>query len=156
MSESTMTIGKVAKQAGVTTEAIRFYEREGLLPKPNRTHTGYRMYGPPVLGRLRFVKRARYLGLSLKEIKEVFSMARVGQAPCCRVRELLADKLTELDRKIAELKQLRKELHGFIQSVADLPDQADASESVCALIEIAPLKNARRTLSGKLSRKERG
>ena len=156
MSDSTMTIGEVAKQTGVTTEAIRFYEREGILPKPKRTHTGYRMYGPPVLGRLHFIRRARYLGLSLQEIQEIFGMAKVGQAPCCRVRELLADKLTDLDQKITELKQLRKELHGFIQSVADLPDQADASGSVCALIEIVPLENNPRALSKKRSRKPRG
>ena len=156
MSESTMTIGQVAKQASLTTEAIRFYEREGLLPKPSRTHTGYRLYANPVLGKLRFIRQARTLGLSLQEIKEIFKMARIGRTPCSRVRELLADKLTDLDQKIAELRQFRRELDRFIQTVADLPDQADASESVCALIEIAPtIKASAGAPSMKRSRKLR-
>jgi DNA-binding transcriptional MerR regulator len=154
---STMTIGEVARHAEVTAETIRFYERERLLPEPERTHTGYRIYEPWILGRLRFLKRARYLGLSLDEIREVVGMSKSGRAPCCRVRELLADKLRELDRTIADLKQFRSELNGFIASVAGLPDQADASESVCALIEIAPLGRDRPpSPDRKISRKRHG
>ena len=61
-----MTIGKVAEQTGVSAQGIRYYEREGLLPAPNRTHTGYRLYGTEVVGRLNFIRQARALGLSLE------------------------------------------------------------------------------------------
>ena len=138
MSDSMMTIGKVAKQARMTPETIRFYEREGLLAEPQRSHTGYRLYTPAVMSRLHFIKKTRYLGLSLEEIKEIFSMARRSQAPCCRVRELLAGKLTELEEKISEFKRLRDEVNQFIDSIAGLPDQANSSESVCELIETMP------------------
>ena len=139
MTDTAMTIGKVAKEVDMTTEAIRFYEHEGLLARPARTHTGYRLYGPETIGRLRFIKKARHLGLSLKEIKEIFAMTRVGHAPCCQVRELLDGKFEDLDRRIKELTQFRAQLKRFISEIAKMPDQADGSRQVCALIEIAPL-----------------
>ena len=135
-----MKIGAVAEQTGFTTQAIRFYEHEGLLPKPERTHTSYRMYGPEIVSRLNFIKRARSLGLSLDEIKEIFSMTRVGRAPCCRVRELLHGKLRELEQKIAALSQFRNDLDRFLRTLAKIPDQTDASRQVCALVELAPLE----------------
>ncbi len=138
MNDLGITIGQVGKQTGVSTQAIRYYEREGLVPKPLRTHTGYRMYGPEVLGRLNFIRTARTLGLSLDEIKEIFRMSRAGRAPCCRVRELLADKLDGLNRRIAELSRFRKELRGFLRKLSGVPDQADTSQHICALIEMAP------------------
>ena len=133
-----MRIGEVADRTGLTTQAIRYYEREGLLPQPIRTHTAYRMYSPEVLGRLGFIKQARRLGLSLKEIKQILRMSQAGRAPCCKVRELLAGKLEELDRTIAELSLFREELQRFLEAIARMPDQADTSRQVCGLIQMAP------------------
>ncbi len=103
MRDARMTIGELARRVGLTTQGIRYYEREGLLPRISRTHIGYRIYEPEVLSRLSFIKQARHLGLSLGEVKEILRMSHLGRAPCCRVRDLLAGKLKELDRKIAEL-----------------------------------------------------
>lgn len=139
MTVRSLTIGEVASQVGMTAQAIRFYEREGLLPKPHRSYTGYRLYDSEILARLRFIKQARRLGLSLGEIKEILKMTRAGRAPCCRVRELLGHKLKELDDQLAELTHFREELNEFINKIAKMPDQADVSSSVCALIEIATL-----------------
>lgn len=133
-----MTIGKAARQAGVTAQAIRYYERQGLLPPPQRTHTGYRLYGTEVVGRLNFIRQARDLGLSLAEIKEIFRLSEAGSAPCCRVRELLTGKLDELARRISEMTRFRSELQAFLRKIANVPDQSDASSQVCQLIEIAP------------------
>ncbi len=138
MRDRGMTIGEVASRTGLTAQAIRYYERERLLPEPNRTHTAYRAYGPEVLSKLSFIKQARRLGLSLKEIKQILDMSQAGHAPCCQVRELLAGKLEELDRTIAELSRFRTELLRFLAKIAKMPDQADTSRQVCALIEIAP------------------
>ncbi len=138
MQERQMTIGKVAERTGVSAQAIRYYEREGLLPAPDRTHTGYRLYGSDVVGRLSFIRQARALGLSLAEVKEIFSLSEGRNAPCCRVRELLTEKLDGLDQRIAELTRFRSELRGFLRKLADTPDQSDASLQVCQLIEIAP------------------
>jgi len=133
-----MRIGEVADRTGLTAQAIRYYEREGLLPLPIRTHTGYRVYGPEVLGRLGFIKQARRLGLSLNEIKQILRMSEAGRAPCCKVRELLAGKLEELDRTIAELSRFREELQRFLEAIARMPDQADTSRQICGLIQMAP------------------
>lgn len=133
-----MTIGKVARLAGLTTQGIRYYEREGLLPKPARTHTAYRVYDQEILGTLGFIRQARRLGLSLDEIKEILRMSKTGKAPCCKVRELLAGKLNELDRTIAELSQFRKKLRQFLDAIVGVPDQSDTSRHVCELIRLAP------------------
>ena len=138
MRERQMTIGKAAEEAGVSAQAIRYYEREGLLPAPYRTHTGYRLYGAETVGRLNFVRQARALGLSLDEIKEIFRLSESGSAPCCRVRELLSKKLDDLDHRISELTRFRSELQAFLRKIANVPDQSDASSHVCQLIEIAP------------------
>jgi len=133
-----LTIGEAAKRTGLTTQGIRFYERHGLLPKIGRTHTGYRLFGPDVLRRLEFIRQARQVGLSLNEIKEILAMGKTGRAPCCRVRELLAGRLEELDRSIAEMSNFRNRLRLFLAGIASMPDQADTSQNVCVLIESAP------------------
>lgn len=133
-----MKIGEVARRAGLTAEAIRYYEREGLLPKPIRTHTGYRLYEPEILATLSFIKQARRLGLSLREIKQILRTTQSGQAPCGKVREVLAAKLKELDATIAELLQFRDRLRQFLGKINELPDQADTSQNICCLIQMAP------------------
>lgn len=132
-----MTIGEVADRTGLTTQGIRYYERQGLLPATSRTHTGYRMYGSEVLSRLAFIKHARRLGLSLGEAKQILRMSDSGRAPCCQVREMLAGKLEELDRTIAELSRFRVQLRRFLSQIAGMADQADTSDQVCQLIQMA-------------------
>ncbi len=83
MRDARMTIGEVARRVGLTTQGIRYYEREGLLPRISRTHTGYRIYEPEVLSRLSFIKQARHLGLSLGEVKGILRMSDLGHAPAC-------------------------------------------------------------------------
>ena len=144
-----MTIGEVAERIGLTTQGIRYYEREGLLPKTGRTHTGYRMFGPAVLSRLAFIKQARRLGLSLGEVKQILRMSDSGRAPCCQVRELLGGKLEELDHTIAELSRIRDQLRRLLSKIADQPDQADTSEHVCRLVQLAAPLTPRPALGGR-------
>jgi len=132
-----MTIGEVAERTGLTRQGIRYYEREGLLPATRRTHTGYRMYGPDVLSRLAFIKQAGRLGLSLREVKQILRMSDSGRAPCCQVRELLAGKLEKLDRTIAGLSRFRDQMRRFLSKIAGMADQADTSEQVCRLVQMA-------------------
>lgn len=132
-----MTIGDVAGRTGLTTQGIRYYEREGLLPKASRTRTGYRRYGPEILSRLAFIKHARRLGLSLSEVNRILRMSDSGRAPCGQVRELLAGKLEELDRTIAELSRFRRQLRRFLSRIAGMPNQADTSDQVCRLVQLS-------------------
>lgn len=99
---SSLRIGELASAAGVSTDAVRYYERLKILPRPSRTRAGYRLYSEEDVERLRFIKQAQSLGLSLDEVKELLPARRAGLSECERVRDLLAAKLAELDTKIAD------------------------------------------------------
>jgi len=134
MSGERFYIGELARAVGVTPQTIRYYEREGLLERPPRTPSGYRLYGDDALGRLRFIRAAQGLGFSLGEIRELIALSRAGRSPCARVRELFRKKLQLLDQRITELRAFRRELAAAVRALEALPDQADSSEAVCPLI----------------------
>src|SRR6516225_5956868 len=105
-----LTIGQVARSAGVGVETVRFYERQGLLEEPARRESGYRQYPEDVVARLRFIKRAKELGFSLKEIKELLAL-RVDPTTTCReVKERAEAKITDIEGKIASLLRMKKAL----------------------------------------------
>lgn len=112
-----MRIGELAATSGTTTKTLRFYEQAGLLHAPERTSAGYRDYRPEVLQRLDFIRRSRSAGLTLAQIRDVLDVRDAGNAPCHHVQQLLASRLNDLDRQIAELQALR-------DAVADLSDAA--------------------------------
>jgi MerR family Zn(II)-responsive transcriptional regulator of zntA len=102
-----MRIGELAEAAGTTTKALRFYEEAGLLPSPERTGAGYRNYPPEIISRLAFIRRSQSAGLTLAQIREILQIRDGGQAPCEHVQELLSDRLSTLDRQIAELQEVQ-------------------------------------------------
>ena len=104
-----LLIGEVAAKLGVSRKAIRLYEAMGILPPSGRTESGYRIYGSDALALLAFVARARRLGLSLTEIRDIVELRRAGLAPCDHVRALLR-------RKVADLERLRRELRDALGS----------------------------------------
>ncbi len=111
----TLTIGRVAKNAGVNIETIRYYERQGLIPKPPRMKSergsfGYRQYPAETVKRIQFIRRAKELGFSLKEIAELLSL-RIGQGVTCGdVRKRAEAKITDIDTKIKTLQGMKKAL----------------------------------------------
>ena len=105
-----LRIGQVAQKTGLSVDAIRFYEKAGLLPRPVRTGAGYRLYNPPEVADLEFIQKAQHLGFSLNEIRELFSIQRHPEEVCVHVRELIAQKLTVVRGKIAELQTLETSL----------------------------------------------
>ncbi|MPZ21153.1 MAG: MerR family DNA-binding protein [Luteitalea sp.] len=110
-------IGQLAEPSGMTPDTLRYYARHRLLPTTPRTSGGLRMYpAATTLVRLRFIKQAQVLGLSLDEIREVLRhLDRGGRSHCGRVRELLVAKLQELDARLMELREFRRPLQGYIQ-----------------------------------------
>ena len=112
---SQLRIGELASAANVTTDAVRYYERLKILPRPGRTRAGYRLYSEEDVQRLRFIKQAQTLGLSLDEVKELLPGRGAGLAECQRVRDLLASKLAELDAKISEIWGFRKTLSTYLE-----------------------------------------
>jgi DNA-binding transcriptional MerR regulator len=130
-----LKIGELARRAGVTTKAVRFYERKGILPPPRRAANRYRVYGNEALDRLRFVKRAAGLGLTLAEIRDIIAIRQGGRPPCAHVHQLLRDKAAELDRKLADLLILRKRIR---QSLAAWKRTRTTGAAVCPHIESGP------------------
>lgn len=110
----TLTIGKAAKQASVGIDTVRFYEREGLLPEAQRTVGGYRLYSPDVVDRLRFIRRAKTLGFTLKEIAELLSL-NAGKGNRASVKRLAERRLAGLDQKLRELTAIRDALATLVK-----------------------------------------
>ena len=102
-----LKIGDVARQAELSIDAVRFYEREGLLGRVRRSTAGQRQYDEETVRRLAFVRRATALGFSLAEVKSLLTLRVSARMPCDRVRERALAKLTDIDRRISELQEMR-------------------------------------------------
>jgi MerR family copper efflux transcriptional regulator len=129
-----MRIGALAERAGISTKAIRYYERIGILTPPPRTASGYRAYDATALGRLGFVRAAQALGLTLGEIRQIIAFRDRGTAPCAHVSELLLRHAADLDARIRELQQLRGELQQLAERATTLDPKDCTPERVCHLI----------------------
>ena len=105
-----MTIGRLARAAGVHVESIRYYQRRGLLQVPRRPAAGVRRYGDDALARLRFIKRAQDVGFSLREVADLLKLQR----GCREARSLAAAKLAAVERRMADLSRVRKVLGELI------------------------------------------
>ena len=107
-----LTTSELAKQGGINLESIRFYEKQGLLPKPPRTTSGYRIFQPDSVRRVRFIKRAQGLGFSLREIKELLALR--SDSSCAHVRERADAKMNDIEQKIRDLQRMKKSLSGLL------------------------------------------
>ena len=112
---SDMTIGKIARNAGVGVETIRFYERKGLIDQPPKpAFGGFRVYPLETVQRVRFIRQAQTLGFSLKEIEDLLSLRTDPKTDSGDVRERATAKLTQVNRKIMELERVRSALEALI------------------------------------------
>ncbi len=105
-----MTIGKVAKASGVGIETIRFYEKEGLLEAPARRASGYREYDDAVVLRLLFIRRAKELGFTLSEIKDLLALRVERKASCSKVKQQAEAKIADIDAKMKSLGRIKRAL----------------------------------------------
>jgi MerR family mercuric resistance operon transcriptional regulator len=105
-----LTIGKLARTAQVNTETIRYYERRGLIPKPPRPDVGYRQYPQEMIKRIEFIKRAKELGFSLKEIGELLSFRLDPTTPCSEIKNRTETKIEFIEAKIRTLQKMKKAL----------------------------------------------
>src|SRR5215471_13137737 len=111
-----MQIGIVAKRVGLTVDAIRFYERNGLLPRPPRTEGGFRRYAENDVETLAFVRRVQGLGFKLSEIRALLQLRGNRLQPCAPVKCRLEGKLADVQRKLADLRKLERELRLALRS----------------------------------------
>lgn len=111
-----LTIGAVAKRVGVAIDTIRYYEREGLLPEPQRRASGYRSYGVGAIAQLRFIRRAKELGFTLEEIRELLALSADRQRGVKAVKQRAEKRLAVIEQRIAELQRVRDGLAELIAS----------------------------------------
>lgn len=126
-------VGQLAKDAGINVETIRYYEKQGLLPKPRRRDSHYRVYDDEDLQRLLFIKRAKELGFTLKEIRELFRLRIDYDAKCGDIKHLTEQKLKDVDNRIRDLKKIRTVLAKLIDQCVDeevFPDECPILESI--------------------------
>lgn len=127
-----LTIGKVAKAAGVATPTLRYYEREALLSPTNRSRAGYRIYDHEAVERLKFIRAAQAIGFTLDDIRALLELN--GHSPCKQVQVLIERRLAEVDEKLGDLRRVRSTL-------ADALERCRKSKRGCAVV--ADLKRKR-------------
>jgi DNA-binding transcriptional MerR regulator len=113
-----MKIGEIANRAGVSAKTIRFWEDQRLVPEPRRTPTGYRDYDPEILERLIFIRHAQIAGLTLEQIRQILDIRSSGEPPCVHVTDLVAERLGEVDVRLAELTRTRDQLVALAKRAA--------------------------------------
>ena len=112
-----LTVSRLAEAAGVAPDTVRYYERKGLIPPPERTAAGYRIYDEAVVRRLRFIRGSQRFGLRLREIRGLLDVLDRGLCPCGHASDLLTSRIAEVDQQIAELKEMRRELSRLSEEV---------------------------------------
>jgi len=105
-----LTIGRVARSAGLAIDTVRYYEREGLLQKPARTPSGYRQYAPDAVTRLQFIRQAKELGFTLSEIRELLTLKVAPGKSCADVRAHAEAKIADVEQRIAQLDRMKRAL----------------------------------------------
>jgi len=105
-----LTIGKLAKKTEVGIDTIRYYERRGLIPEPRRRESGYRQYSDEMIKHIIFIRHAKDLGFSLKEIQELLSLKLDSKRPCSKVKNKAESKIADIEGKIKNLQRMKNAL----------------------------------------------
>lgn len=128
-------IGQIASRIGVQPEAIRYYERRGLLPRPVRGTNRYRIYTREHLERVDFIKKAQVLGLSLEEIRQLLELKYRSRSPCQHVRDLLRQKLLQVEQQMARLQAFRRELKAALRACERAVRVHKVSKDTCPILD---------------------
>src|SRR5258708_23334416 len=110
-----MLSGDLAKQTGVSTDSLRHYERKGVMARPQRSQNGYRLYPAEALDRVRLIRRALAVGITLDELSSILKVRSQGGAPCREARALVATKLEDLKHQLQELSDIRNDLQAILK-----------------------------------------
>ncbi len=129
-----MRIGELAMASEVSTKTVRYYEEIGIVDAPARTGSGYRDYGNDAVERLRFIRSAQRVGLTLNEIRGIIEVRSRGVAPCSHVLTLITEHLSEIDQRVSHLLLLREALNSLMQEAAALDPTQCVPSTVCSII----------------------
>ncbi len=149
MLGSQMTVGEVARRAGLSAKAVRLYEARGILPPAARTDSGYRLYSEEDVQLLSWVRGARALGLTLTEIRHILDLRREGRQPCVHMTALIESHVGEIGKVVADLRRLQDALVAILDD-RELRRSAGEDVSYCDAVRAAggPLRH-RRDASGR-------
>lgn len=128
-----LTIGKIAELSGLTTDAIRYYEKEGLVTPQQKSDAGYRLYDASAVRRLHFIKQAQHCGFSLAEIQQLLTLQALDSSCCSDVRKLAVEKKLQLETKIRDLRAMSGMLDGLIMGCAMDADPLDQCTILASL-----------------------
>ncbi len=135
MKSSVFTVKEIAVLANVTPDAVRHYVKIGLLQPRQNPENRYREFSEKDLRYLRFIRRAKHLGFTLAEIKEIIRHSQDGQSPCPVVRQIIADRIIENRERLLELLDLQERMERALEQWQSLPDKLPDGDSICYLIE---------------------
>ena len=135
MKAKPLLIGQLAASAGIKPDSVRFYERSGLLPKPSRSASGYRLYDQSAVTQLRFIKKAQSLGFSLDEVKRILHLHGQGSITCRSVLAMAEATLAETEIKLRDLQEFRDALSANVRRWKKLPARRKCAAEFCDLIE---------------------
>ena len=153
--ERGLLAGEVASQFGIGAQTLHYYERERLIPPPERSPAGYRLYTPALVERIGFIRQAQALGLSLAEIHDILRLSDTGAWPCGHVQRALSAQLQRVDSRLRALQQFRHELALLVQRAPALQAQG-AGAGHCAIVEHAvPLHSPDRDAPPRLRRRRK-
>lgn len=127
---TTIGIGALARQTGVSPETIRYYEHEGLLPTPSRSEGGHRRYGTGHLERLTFIARARNLGFTQPEVRALLALADRPDGPCEEIQAVAADHLVDVRTKIKDLRRMERVLAEMVERC-----ETDGTAGACPIVD---------------------
>jgi len=138
-----LTIGQIAKEVNISRDAIRIYERQGLITAPLRASNGYRVYSTDVIAQLRFIQRAKNMGFTLKEIGELLAIKHTKHNTCEEVRTEAQDKFKHVEAKIVELQRLKKALQILVKTC----DNNKSNHEGCPLLDALEDNSEKRGIS---------
>ena len=134
-----LSIGELAARGGLSPQTIRYYERVGLIPSPQRSGSGYRVYLISSVERLKFIRKAQALGLSLSEIKGILSMADRGRCPCRLAKKRLRGRFSRIIKEMSYLREAKVFLEAVLRDACFPQCKGRKKDSICPIIDRLPL-----------------
>ena len=132
-----MIASEVARSAGVSANVVRYYSRIGLLDPARNPDNGYREYSPQDVLRVSFIRKAKWLGFTLKDVKTILQEADSGKSPCGEVRRIISERVLENQQRLEHLHEIQERMKKAMTAWASLSDSAPGCESICGLIDDA-------------------
>ncbi len=135
MGKKSMTVRDVATLANISPEVVRYYSRIGLIKPQRNRKNGYKLYDASDISRLIFIRRAKTLGYTLKEIKNILSHSNTGTSPCPMVRRIIENRIDDNRQRLDDMLSLQTRMENAVEQWKHMPDGTPDGDSVCILIE---------------------